>query len=687
MAKRKRPVDYQLLAKKSGYLWLGPKVQRTSDKTKWQCQHGHIWLARFGDIARGRRCPECSAYPRRKTESDFHELGTRRGFKWIGSKAIPTKTPTHWECGAGHRWEATYANIRQGSNCPICSRSSRRKTPEEYRVLAKSRGYVWLGPEVASVAAKTNWECGFHHQWEARYSSIARGDGCPHCSHRAKKTGEDYAAVATDGEIEWIGHLPKNTQAKTLWKCQKGHSWTASYAMVSQGTGCPVCAIEASKRYRPRRSSADYNALAERRGFIWLGPEVATTHNLTRWVCKEGHIWKTSFKQINKGSGCPRCARVARKTKSDFQALAKARGFEWKGQSVTNTKTPAPWRCKLGHSWLAPYSRILAGGGCPICAGNCPLSEENFRAVAADRGYKWLSNRATAAHQPSRWECAEGHRWNATYSDIKGGRGCPRCSALAAAVPPAKYTELAESRGFDWMGPSADNSATKTEWRCGKGHTWEATYNSVSRGTGCPYCAVEAQRFTDRDYRKLAASRGFSWVGPRVTNTLVKTDWECDSGHTWSATYSDIRKGSGCPHCLDMVNGARVSKRQRQLAEMLCGELNSPFGDYRIDVFIERNSVPIAVEYDCWFWHAERLDADRQRDDEMIAAGLSVLRVLTNDQLPSSEQLDLAVGEILGGRRKAEILLDDWGKGPTRSDRLDRPNADNVPLKANESSG
>ena len=69
-------------------------------------------------------------------------------------------------------------------------------------------------------------------------------------------------------------------------------------------------------------------------------------------------------------------------------------------------------------------------------------------------------------------------------------------------------------------------------------------------------------------------------------------------GHRWLATYNDLQRGRGCPVCIDMVNGVRVSKPQRQLNEMLGGELNLPCGGYLIDVAVCLNGVNIAVEYD-----------------------------------------------------------------------------------------
>jgi hypothetical protein len=52
----------------------------------------------------------------------------------------------------------------------------------------------------------------------------------------------------------------------------------------------------------------------------------------------------------------------------------------------------------------------------------------------------------------------------------------------------------------------------------------------------------------------------------------------------------------------------------------------------------------------------------------MIAAGWRVLRVRSNAQLPTRQQLDEAIDCLLEGESQLEIVLDDWGVGPTKFD-------------------
>ena len=408
------------------------------------------------------------------------------------------------------------------------------------------RGFKWLGPEVRNTSTKTAWECHMGHQWEATYGNVkGRNSGCPHCAGKAPKTQNDYHALAKNNAIEWLGPMVSSVLKKTRWRCQLGHEWETKYASIQQGYGCPYCAQTVKK------NKNDYIAVAKERGFRWIGPVVLNTHTPTAWECQEGHQWKATYANIkHRSSDCPFCKSHAPKTKKDYFRLAEERNISWLG------------------SELPP-----------------------------------------SVHSATLWECPKGHQWKGYFSNIQAGQSCPTCSyeyrASILSHSPIDYTELAKERGFKWIGPEVGNSKSKTKWQCPNEHVWEATYNTILRGRGCP-------------------------------------------------------------HCLDMVNSQLVSKVQRDLQAIIGGELNYPFKNFFIDIAIFKNKIKIAVEYDAWYWHAGREDFDAQRDKIMMQAGWHILRVKSNSKLPTTAELDKAFDELLSGKKYYEIILDDWGIGETK---------------------
>lgn len=658
--------DYQYLAQERGFLWIGPEVPTTLTKTWWECELGHRWQAPYGRIQQGHGCPHCYGKTP-KTPADYRTLAEKRGFCWLGPEVPNTSTKTDWECEKGHRWEATFNNVRQGTGCPVCY-GNLPKTPDDYRMLAEGRGFRWLGPEVPNVTTKTVWECADGHQWEARFSDIQQAHGCPVCANRIPKTPDDYHALAQERGFRWLGPEVPTTSTKTGWECEQGHHWEAAYGNVRAGTGCPFCAGTAPK------TPDDYHALAEERDFRWIGPEVRNTEARTIWECEQGHRWEATFNNVRHGTGCPVCYGNLPKTPADYCALADQRGFQWLGPEVPNVLAKTVWECESGHQWEAPYNGIQQGYGCPFCAGIAPKTPDDYHALAAERGFRWLGPEVPDIKSKTGWVCQLEHQWEARYNDIQQGTGCPACAIETKAEQlrktPSDYHALAAERGLRWLGPEVPNSSTKTVWECEQGHRWESVYGNVRAGYGCPFCAGKAPKTPD-DYHALAEEQGFGWIGPEVSNVRTKTGWECEEGHQWQADYSHVQRGGGCPICIDMVEGARVSQVQRVLCDMLDGDLNRPFESDRIDVALEVNGTAIAVEYDSWYWHAGREEEDTKRDKTMIAAGWRVLHVRSNEQLPTQGQLDAAIALLLEGVDQVEIVLDDWGKGPTRLEIAD----------------
>ncbi len=74
---------------------------------------------------------------RRKTPTDYHLLAQKRSFRWLGPETPNTQTKTGWECERGHRWQARYYSIRQGTGCPVCAGLARKRLAD-YRTLAQA---------------------------------------------------------------------------------------------------------------------------------------------------------------------------------------------------------------------------------------------------------------------------------------------------------------------------------------------------------------------------------------------------------------------------------------------------------------------------------------------------------------------------------------------------------------------
>lgn len=314
--------------------------------------------------------------PAAKTPEDYHRLAAARGLEWLGKAPPGTARPTTWRCrAAGHVFTRTYALIRVIQRCPHCV-GRVRKTPADYRALAATRGWTWLGPAVATSREKTRWRCAKGHVVAARYSNLQQGIGCPACSGRARKTAADYRALGRLLGLRWRGKRPLQTARKTAWQCAAGHFFQASYNTVQAGHGCRTCAGSLP------RVAADYRRIGREHGLTWLGPLPAQTSVPTRWRCQAGHVWTTRLNTVARGHRCPHCTGHAPRTAADYRALARTRKSRWLGPTLPpSTATKTLWECSLGHRWSQRYSVLQQGHGCPTCArrGRAGLKAANQR--------------------------------------------------------------------------------------------------------------------------------------------------------------------------------------------------------------------------------------------------------------------------------------------------------------------
>jgi hypothetical protein len=116
------------------------------------------------------------------------------------------------------------------------------------------------------------------------------------------------------------------------------------------------------------------------------------------------------------------------------------------------------------------------------------LSLKDMHAAARRRGGRCLATAYFNAYTPLEWQCARGHRWRAVPHSVRQGHWCKVCAHDKRRDGLHLLSSVASRRGGRCVATSYRNSQTKVEWECGSGHRWSAIPNSVKRGTWCPHC-------------------------------------------------------------------------------------------------------------------------------------------------------------------------------------------------------
>jgi predicted nucleic acid-binding Zn-ribbon protein len=140
--------------------------------------------------------------------------------------------------------------------------------------------------------------------WSARpYNILYELSGCPKCSNREEINNSIIDKRLEDMSINRMSDY-KKMHEKMQFKCIKcNHEWKAKpYTIVNAKQGCPKCAIK-----NKFLTNEFVDNKIKNKPIIRIGNYIDTFTPI-EWKCKnDNHIWKTTFTEILKGSGCPIC--------------------------------------------------------------------------------------------------------------------------------------------------------------------------------------------------------------------------------------------------------------------------------------------------------------------------------------------------------------------------------------------
>jgi len=318
------------------------------------------------------------------------------------------------------------------------------------------------------------------------------------------------------------------SKRKIRWRCDRGHTWSATVKSRIEGCGCPVCA---------RRTVA----VGEN--------DLQSTHPA---VAAQWHPTKN-----------------APLTPTDV---------------LSGTQRRVWWQCSKGHEWRAAVSsRTVDGSGCPVCANKVILRGENdlqtqFPEIAGQwhpdkNGPLQPSEVSAYSNRKVWWVCDHGHEYPCAVSARVSGSGCPYCANKRVL---AGFNDLQTTNphlAAQWHPTQNGNltprtvtagSTKKVWWICALGHSYQASITSRNRGSGCPYCAGRKVLigFNDLATREPAlAKQWHSTLNGTLTPHMVtvgshkKVWWQCPEGHIWKSVIESraTRKKCGCPVCAGIV--------------------------------------------------------------------------------------------------------------------------------------
>jgi hypothetical protein len=358
------------LARKRGGRCISTLYVNSTFPLVWECARGHQWNAAPASIRKGTWCPDCSGV-RPGTLEQLKEIANSRGGRCLSSRYRNTATKLEWRCSSGHEWSATPLQVKKGHWCPFCARVA-RLTLALLQQIAVERGGRCLSVAYVNSSHRIRWRCAASHEWLARAHSIRGGNWCPACAHNQRLKLEEMRQIAKERGGRCLSTTYKNTSTPLVWVCRHGHRWKACAANVKpgsrrKGSWCREC-YNRRRSFHEKLSITAMRHLAMTRGGTCVSAEYLGSKFKLTWKCKFGHRWQAAPCYIAQGNWCPICARNQRLSLAFFQELAAKRGGLCLSERYVNVRTTLRWRCADGHTWKAAPGKIRRGSWCPTCA-------------------------------------------------------------------------------------------------------------------------------------------------------------------------------------------------------------------------------------------------------------------------------------------------------------------------------
>jgi hypothetical protein len=437
--------DVRKMAEERGGKCLSNEYVNAHRKLWWKCKHNHRWEASSATIKRGSWCPICA--------SGLGERICKECFEQLFGKEFPKSYPIWLVNSCGNQMELDgychslgLAFEHQGQQ-HFNRISFFQKTEKEFRnrltddvlkkQLCKEHGVTLIEiPELSTMLpidelrTFITTECVFKkitlpRDFKTKPLDFKRA----YTASGTEEALRELKTIAQERGGKCLSDDYVNNQTKLLWECAEGHKWEAAPGNIKFGTWCPYCGGSL------QLTIEEMQQIAKERGGKCLTDIYVNARTKLFWECSEGHQWKAVSNSIKSGTWCPYCAKKVRGDAlrhdiKEMQHVAKERGGKCLSYTYVGANTKLLWECSKGHQWEATPGNIKFGKWCPYCSGNMKLTIEEMQLIALERGGKCLSNAYINNKAKLRWECSEGHRWEANSDHIKRGQWCSKCYKL-----------------------------------------------------------------------------------------------------------------------------------------------------------------------------------------------------------------------------------------------------------------
>lgn len=448
---------------------------------------------------------------------DALKLASAKNGKCLSEICSGAFSRLKWECSTGHQWEAVFNNIRNGCWCPVCS-GHIRKTLDDAKKLALVRGGKCLSKEFSNNK-KLKWQCNQGHTWDATYQSV-KNHWCRLCVGSQKYVIDDVISYIKqyDGKC-----LSTKYSSKLEFECKYGHQWIGIFSEIKRGRWCPVCSNGLSERIVRIYFETLFNAKFEKIRPDWLPGQ---NGNLEL----DGYCAELNLAFEHNGS---QHYETVSKFKINNEKLDKIKANDNKKKVICH---------ELGVKLI-----IIP----PLFSR---LKLENLR--------QYIKNQCLKQNilLPSNFDSV----------DINISKAYTKFDLQLSIIKKKISNRNGKFLSVDFT--NCQNCNIKVIYECDKGHLATSTYYSLSQDKWCAKCvwphswygpgSIERNSYSIEYVKGFVKIKRGKCLDTVYKNNETKMQWECEFGHKWLASFSNIKnQNSWCPTCANKLSSInRIGK-------------------------------------------------------------------------------------------------------------------------------
>jgi hypothetical protein len=328
------------------------------------------------------------------------------------------------------------------------------------------------------------------------------------------------------------------------------------------------------------RNLDDLILLASEREGTCLSKEFTDQMVDHEWRCKKGHTFDLNPYLVSKGAWCRQCdhRKIPEEHLQWLQNYAIERGGKCLSNEFINRSTKIAFECAEGHQWeLLPTTIFYDQTWCKKCAGLTPLTLNDLKDQAIERGGECISQKYLGREVKHRWRCSAGHEFEHTPKKIKSGAWCSKCNAENERLESLELMKKwAEERHGKLLSAAYINTASLLEWECENGHQFKKSRDKIKHLTVNDWCSEcnnlkrNRKREVERieEIHRYALEKGGKCFSRSYKNDYTTLKFECAKGHQWETiAHSIIYNHSWCPEC-NMERLRKGKKTEEKLEEI-----------------------------------------------------------------------------------------------------------------------